>query len=172
MLDNAVLMQLDRSDRALFVRCVDYSRTRRGWRVAWTALTHVGGSTFSVLAALLPLVFADGDLHAAARKALTVLVISHLGVQLVKRSVIRPRPSSRETWSSLVREPDRFSFPSGHSAAAMAIAFTYALAFPMFAAPLMALAVLVGASRVFLGVHYPGDVLIGQAIAIGTALVI
>ena len=110
------------------------------------------------------------ELQLAARHALATLVISHLGVQLIKRTVSRPRPSRRETWASLVREPDKFSFPSGHSTAAMAVASAYALAFPELALPLVALAVLVGASRVFLGVHYPGDVLIGQLIAVATAL--
>jgi undecaprenyl-diphosphatase len=40
--------------------------------------------------------------------------------------------------------------------------------FPHASFPLVALAVLVGASRICLGVHYPGDVLVGQAIALGT----
>jgi undecaprenyl-diphosphatase len=172
MLENALLLSLDQRDRALFVRCVDHSRSRRAWRIAWTALTHLGGTVSSIAATVLPLTFANGHVAEAARHALMVLMISHVGVQLVKRTVSRQRPSRRETWSSLVREPDRFSFPSGHSAAAMAVAFAYALAYPTLALPLIVLAVLIGASRVFLGVHYPGDVLIGQVIAIGTALLI
>jgi undecaprenyl-diphosphatase len=48
----------------------------------------------------------------------------------------------------------------------MSVAFIYASAFPSLALPLVALAVGVGMSRVFLGVHYPGDVLIGQVIAV------
>ena len=71
---------------------------------------------------------------------------------------------------TLVVEPDRFSFPSGHSAAAMSVAFVYAFAFPQLAIVLVPLAFLVGASRVCLGVHYPGDVLIGQLIAVLTAI--
>jgi undecaprenyl-diphosphatase len=52
----------------------------------------------------------------------------------------------------------------------MAVAFGYAMAFPSLAAPLIAMAFLVGASRVFLGVHYPGDVLVGQLIAVLTGV--
>jgi undecaprenyl-diphosphatase len=130
----------------------------------------MGGTLVSISAALLPLLLLDGPWHDAARNALATLVLSHIGVQLVKRSVSRPRPARTPGWTALVREPDRFSFPSGHSCAAMAICFSYAMAFPLLALPLTALAVLVGASRVFLGVHDPGDVLAGQLIAIGTSV--
>lgn len=169
----SLLHRFERSERALFVRCVDHASGRRVQRTAWTVLTHLGGTICSIAAALLPiLVLSDGPLHDAARHALATLVVSHVAVQLVKRTVNRPRPSLREATASLVAEPDKFSFPSGHACAAMAVCFAYALAFPAVSLPLVALAVLVGASRVFLGVHYPGDVIIGQAIAIGTALLV
>lgn len=172
-MDNTLLLALDRRDRALFVRCVDHARSRRAWRLVWTMLTHLGGATMTIAAALMPLVIGSSDVQIAAQRALATLVVSHIVVQILKRSINRPRPSrSGEPWIALVDEPDRFSFPSGHSAAAMAIAFSYALAFPTIAIPLVVVAGFVGASRIFLGVHYPGDVLIGQLIAIGTALLV
>jgi undecaprenyl-diphosphatase len=54
----------------------------------------------------------------------------------------------------------------------MAVAFAYSLAVPSMAMPLLVLAVLVGFSRVRLGVHYPGDVIAGQALAIFTGLAV
>ena len=74
--------------------------------------------------------------------------------------------------SAVVREPDRFSFPSGHATASLAVALSYGLVFPLWAGPLLLLALLVGFSRVRLGVHYPSDVLVGQLIAIGTAIAV
>jgi undecaprenyl-diphosphatase len=68
-----------------------------------------------------------------------------------------------------VAEPDRFSFPSGHAAASMSVALGYGVTFPVLALPLLALALLVGFSRVRLGVHFPGDVLAGQVLALLTA---
>lgn len=169
MTSPTLFTRLGDRDRALFARCLVSPSTSRARRAAWTFITHLGGVSCSVLAATVPIAI-GGALAAAARQTLLILVCSHLVVQLVKRTVSRPRPSSTIDCVTLVVEPDRFSFPSGHSAAAMAVAIGYAMAFPAFAVPLVAAALLVGASRVFLGVHYPGDVLVGQLIAALTAL--
>lgn len=166
-----ILHRLDARDRALFLRWSNATthalRARRGW----IALTHLGGATSTILLSTLPLVL-DGQLQYAARIALLTLVASHVVVQLIKRSVGRPRPSCKLLAEALVAEPDRFSFPSGHAAAAMSVAFAYAVAFPHAAAVLMVVAGLVGVSRVCLGVHYPGDVLVGQTIALVTGWIV
>jgi undecaprenyl-diphosphatase len=169
MIGSMFLARLDERDRALFIRWSVSDSDRHTARRLWTFLTHLGGVSCSVAAAVLPLT-AHGELQTAARHALITLIVSHIIVQLVKRTIGRPRPSRATNCRSLVAEPDQFSFPSGHSAAAMSVAFVYAIAFPQFTFVLIPLATLVGASRVCLGVHYPGDVLIGQLIAVLTAI--
>jgi undecaprenyl-diphosphatase len=134
-------------------------------------ITHFGGTGPSLLAAGLPL-FACCALHEAARVALATVAVSHLLVQIVKRTVVRSRPAKVERFVSLVTEPDCFSFPSGHATASMSVAVVYGAAFPVWAAPLLLLALLVGFSRVRLRVHYPSDVLVGQLIAVVTASVL
>ncbi len=165
----SLIARLDARDRALFLRCTFVATSSRASLLGWTLLTHVGGVTCSLAAVLLPLVM-GGPLATAARHALATVVLSHLLVQLVKRTVGRPRPSRGLSTVSLAAEPDRFAFPSGHSAASMSVAIAYAVAFPTLAAPILMLAALVGMSRVFLGVHYPGDVLVGQLLAALTYL--
>ena len=100
------------------------------------------------------------------------LVGSHLIVQLIKRGLDRPRPSSHLAGQTLIAEPDRFSFPSGHAAAAMSVAFGYAVFFPSVALPVVMFAGVVSISRVRLGVHYVGDVLAGQVIAVITGAMV
>ena len=163
------LAHLDARDRALFRRWAVFNGAPRATRLFWQAVTQLGVTSCTVAASTFPCAF-GGTIADTARRALEILAASHLAVQLVKRSVGRPRPSRGVGCATLIREPDRLSFPSGHAAAAMSVAAAYAFAFPHLAVAIVLVAVLVGMSRVVLGVHYPGDVLIGQLIAILTAV--
>jgi undecaprenyl-diphosphatase len=165
-----LLDRLDAQDRALFLRCALQGPARSILaRRAWQLATHLGGTTASILAALIPLLTVPA-MREPAGDALMALAISHAVVQMVKRTVMRERPDVRTARSPLVGVPDRFSFPSGHATAAMSVAFVYGVAYPAIAVPLLVVSMIVGLSRVFLGVHYPGDVLAGQIIAIITGI--
>jgi undecaprenyl-diphosphatase len=170
-MSTSLLSRLSARDRSLFFRWALGDSARKGPRRFWTAVTHLGGARFTILSVLLPLT-TRGAMHDAARLGLSILVVSHLIVQAVKRTVGRPRPSLGLSSAALVDDPDRFSFPSGHSAAILSVALGYAWVFPVWSVPLLGLAFLVGLSRTVLGVHYPGDVLAGQAIALATGLVV
>lgn len=164
-----MLQRLNARDRALFLRWSIFERASTRSRVAWTAITHLGGAATTIAATTLPIAY-GGPVRAVAERALATLVASHLVVRVLKQSCGRLRPSAALDIRALVHEPGCSSFPSGHAAAAMAVAFVYAMAFPSLAPILIPGAVLVGVSRVCLGVHYPGDVLIGQLIAVLTAV--
>jgi undecaprenyl-diphosphatase len=165
VITNTLFLRLDARDRALLTRWAIGHTASRRIRLFWRLVTHLGGAVCAIGAVAVPLLV-GGVSQAAATDAGATLVLSHLLVQLVKRAVSRPRPSVGEAHAALLKAPDRFSFPSGHSAAAMSIAFAYAVAYPPLAAPLVGVAMVVGLSRVVLGVHYPGDVLVGQLMAV------
>ena len=70
---------------------------------------------------------------------------------------------------TLVHLPVTYSFPSGHATVAFACATTLALAVPRLRWPLFALAALIAFSRVYVGVHFPFDVLVGALLGVGIA---
>jgi undecaprenyl-diphosphatase len=94
-------------------------------------------------------------------------------VTLIKGAVDRARPVAADpTLTALVPTPDNPSFPSGHTATAFAAATVLALFHPRLRWPALALAAVVGLSRVYLGVHFWADVVVGAVfgVVIGVAM--
>lgn len=137
------------------------------WRTFWLGMTHLGGARVTIAACLIGLVVPK--IRYASAHTAVALLVAFLISQIVKRSVSRERPAEIGRGNTVLQAPDRFSFPSGHSAASMAVAAMYALTYPSLGIWLLPLAVMVGYSRVALGVHYPLDVIAGQAIGLLTA---
>ena len=85
----------------------------------------------------------------------------------------RSRPFLWDTEiAPLIKTPSSSSFPSGHSATAAAGAITLSVLYPPFAPVLVLAGLLVVLSRVYLGVHFPFDVLAGIVIGIATSAVV
>ena len=133
-------------------------------------ITHLGGapSTVGIPAALW---LAGGHVAAAGRTALIANALSHVAVQVLKRTVARARPcDANGVLLAEIAIPDPFSFPSGHSAAATAVAVSLALAHPWLAPVSLPIAGAVCLSRVRLRVHHRADVVAGAALGLAGAL--
>jgi membrane-associated phospholipid phosphatase len=91
---------------------------------------------------------------------------------VLKTLVDRSRPPEALGVHALIAVPASPSFPSGHAMTAFAIAGVVAVLAPRLRWPVLALAALIGFSRVYLGVHFWLDVLVGSALglAIGFAV--
>jgi len=131
-------------------------------------VTHLGGARVTLAVGLALIALGE------ARLGLTALLAnagSHVFVQLLKRAVARARPCDAGGRPlALVDLPDPHSFPSGHAAAATAVAVTVALAHPMAGPIVLPLAALVAYSRVALRVHHVSDVIAGVVLGLGGAI--
>jgi len=90
--------------------------------------------------------------------------------KLLKRAFRRARPFDHlKGIRNLVAAPDRYSFPSGHTAAAFVTASMLTVCLPILLLPAFSWALLIGISRIYLGVHYPTDVLAGLVLGLLSA---
>jgi undecaprenyl-diphosphatase len=106
-------------------------------------------------------------LHAGAATVLALLVnLAITGVYF------RDRPFLVHPAHLLVSGPGDSSFPSNHATAAFAIAIAVLLYNRRFGIVLLVLAALIAVDRVFVGIHYPGDVAAGALIGTGCALLL
>jgi undecaprenyl-diphosphatase len=105
--------------------------------------------------------------------ALTVIavVLADWSAMGLKALFDRPRPPLRYAEpKTLVHLPHDASFPSGHAATSFAAATMLSFAFPRFAPFLYVLAAAVAFSRVYVGVHYPLDVIGGALLGVLVAI--
>jgi len=166
-----VLAHLSQADRAVYRAVAGFSTPvlDRPLRMISDAANH-SKPWFAIAAALA--VFGDsrGRLAAVAGVAsigITSLVVNQ-PMKLARRRIRPDRIDLGVPESRWVPMPTSTSFPSGHSASAAAFAVSVGHLLPSIRWPLRAAATTVAFSRVYTGVHYPGDVIVG--VATGTVL--
>lgn len=99
--------------------------------------------------------------------ALALSAVLNEGV--LKHICRRRRPFKKiESLVTLIKQPKDYSFPSGHTASSFATAGLLYRYLPKAAGiPALLLADLIGVSRLYVGVHYPTDVLVGMLCGLG-----
>jgi undecaprenyl-diphosphatase len=154
--DYSVMRRANNWEAPRWVRLYVLSATRGGdgwlWYAMGLAILVLGGKTrFEAVGA------------AGISSVLSILLFLWL-----KRLTGRRRPCHIQPhcWATLL-PPDQFSFPSGHTMTAFAVAVPLALFYPSLAIGVFFCALSIATSRILLGMHFLSDVVAGALIGTG-----
>ena len=157
-----------------------------------TVLTHTGDKGILFIALCLVLLIIPRTRRVGFITAASIAIESILNNLLIKNIVARTRPYDEiEGLINLVGRQSDYSFPSGHTGAAFAVAGAMlvvalfglpmiensgevsrkdlSLSFKLISVLLIMYATLLAFSRMYVGVHYPTDVLCGLLLGLGTS---
>lgn len=150
------------SDKRLMRRINRWQAPR--WFRWWMLLaTRAGDGWLWGLIGVAVLLSADANRYRAIEAAACAVACGIAMFHKVKRIFCRTRPRDIEPhcWANIVTR-DRFSFPSGHSTTAFAVALSLGSFYPEILPLLLVLAANVAISRVVVGMHFLSDVLVGS----------
>lgn len=146
---------------------IERQRTKRLMR----ALTRAGDTPGWIVHGLVLLALLQIDLHVLATMALAA-TLATAASQVAKRVFRRSRPDAAiPGFTARAVNPDPFSFPSGHSTVAFAIATAALATNPVLGGVETVLAAGIASSRLYLGAHYPVDVIGGITLGVACGLV-
>ena len=131
--------------------------------ISWSA----NGCLYPFLVLYVHLMFGSATSMPFFLSVILAFMLERLLYHFLKQAMKRDRPYDRIVDVQFrVRPPDRFSFPSGHTASAFVMITLLANTFPALQTPMLCWGTMVGVARVYLGVHYPTDVLAGALLGI------
>jgi len=161
MKDHPLIKQIERADIFLFRKIFDLHGRRFLDRLMAFA-SHIGNGYLYPIVGVFVTV-----LDFATTKRLVPVAITSFAIELSIYGVIklrfkRTRPCDLiEGVRNLTNIQDRFSFPSGHSAAAFLMATVLHFFYPQWAIAFYLIAAAIAVSRIYNGLHFPSDVLVG-----------
>jgi len=157
-------------DRRVF-HCINRTQNPTMLHAALRMLTHLGGALFTITLTLSVALFAPEPWRTTSLQSFAALAISFLITTLIKHKVQRIRPylalEGVRVGKNPLKDP---SFPSGHSTAIFSIITPFLFMGSWVAVLLLVMALIVCISRIYLGLHYPSDCLVGSFVGSMTAV--
>ena len=139
--------------------------------LAWISDARTFTLPFILAAIMIMLIGRMRGLRFLVLAVVSVVVADAIGTHILKYSFLRPRPCNALADVRLLLGCTSLpSFPSNHAVNASVLATLATLSRPRLWPPAMAVAFLIGYSRVYVGVHYPLDVVAGSMLGIIVAL--
>lgn len=166
------MLVIDYFDDLEFNACrrINSLSRRRGVKGLFTAVSRLGDYPAWVGFGLLIALQQGANTPVFVMQTLATATTGILVYKLLKRRLVRERPYITHSSIECGTAPlDRYSFPSGHTLHATSFAILYGSYEPTMLVVLVPFALLVAASRVILGLHYPSDVLVGGSIGAAIA---
>jgi len=151
------------------MRRVHRWRAPRWVRIATISVTRMGDGWLWYALGLILLVWGGHNRIIAVGAATSAAAIGIYLFRTIKTKSRRKRPCEIEPhcWAHIL-PPDKYSFPSGHTITAFAIALPVGICYPELQVWLFVAALLIASSRIILGMHFLSDVIAGALI--GSAL--
>ena len=132
--------------------------------------THLGDSGAVWIALCAVLLILRPTRRGAVELALSLAVTAILCNLILKPIIARPRPFlTIEELELIVPALTSYSFPSGHASSSLAAAMSLTLAYGRRGAWAFVPAVLIAFSRMYVGIHYPSDVIVGALLGCAVA---
>ena len=154
-------------DGGLLLLIQEYARTPLLDKIM-VFITSLGNGGMIWIAATILLLIPKKTRKVGIMSGVALLGSLIINNHIIKNIVQRPRPFVTFTdLRILIPTPSEFSFPSGHTASSFAAAGVFYSNLPKkFGVPAVILAGLIGLSRLYVGVHYPTDVIAGIVMGI------
>ena len=150
-----------------------HGASTRAWVVRFFTSVSTAGDGWIWYAIIASLPFLGGPTGgSAAARMIIVALVNLILYKIIKRWIARPRPyRTCQGIRQCARSLDEFSFPSGHTLHSVAFSLILTAYYPAFAIVVWPFTLLLAASRIILGLHYPSDVIVGALIGAVTAIV-
>ena len=141
---------------------VNHTSQYKAIRHFFRAISRLGDGVFWYALMILILIFQGAEAVVPVLHMAVAGLIGTFIYKWLKGKTLRPRPYQvRQDICLTGKALDKFSFPSGHTLHAVVFTWVAINYFPQLAVLLILFTVLVGLSRVVLGLHYPSDVMAG-----------